>query len=194
MQLERALEIFRRTGVMREGHFKLTSGRHSDRYMQCAQLFQYSRDSETICADVAEAFRDKGVDLVAGPAIGGIIMAYEVSRILNVRNVFAERENGIMTLRRGFDVSEGERALVVEDVVTTGGSVKEVIELLRSRNVEVVGVGSVVDRSNGTVVFETGGKKIPFYAVATLNVESWEADACPLCQKGLPIVKPGSRK
>jgi orotate phosphoribosyltransferase len=194
MLLEKALEIFRRTGVTREGHFKLTSGRHSDRYMQCAQLFQYPEESERVCAEVAGAFKDKEITLVAGPAIGGIIMAYEVARLLKIRDIFAEREDGIMTLRRGFEAAEGERALVVEDVVTTGGSVKEVIQLLYSRKVEVIGVGSVVDRSNGTVVFEAGGRKIPFYALASLNVESWEADACPLCRQGVPVVKPGSRK
>ena len=189
MLLEQAFEIFKRTGVMQEGHFKLTSGRHSDRYMQCARLFEHPDDSVTICSEVAEVFRGKDIDLVAGPAIGGIIMAYEVARILNVRNVFAERENGVMTLRRGFDVVSGIRALVVEDVVTTGGSAKEVVEFLRGRGVEIAGVGAVVDRSNGTVDFG-----VPFHAVATMNVESWDPEDCPLCRQGLPITKPGSRK
>jgi orotate phosphoribosyltransferase len=157
--------------------------------MQCARLFEDPADSVLVCTEVADAFRDKGIDLVAGPAIGGVIMAYEVARILNARNVFAERENGTMTLRRGFEVKAGARALVVEDVVTTGGSVKEVMELLRGHGVEVVGVGAVVDRSNGTVNFG-----VPFHAMAAMSVESWEAGNCPLCRQGLPIVKPGSRK
>ncbi|MDR1621345.1 MAG: orotate phosphoribosyltransferase [Synergistaceae bacterium] len=199
MSLEQAMELFRRTGVMQEGHFKLTSGRHSDRYMQCARLFQYPAESAKVCTEIVEFFRDKNVDLVAGPAIGGIVMAYEAARILctykaGVRNIFAERENGVMTLRRGFQVEPGQRALVVEDVVTTGGSVKEVIELLHAQGVEVVGVGAVVDRSNGAVEFKAADSKIPFHAFAALNVESWEPDACPLCRQGLPIVKPGSRK
>ena len=189
MQLEQALEIFRRTGVMQEGHFRFTSGRHSDNYMQCARLFEYPNDSVTICSDVAEAFRGKGVDLVVGPALGGIIMAYEVAKLLNIRNVFAERENGAMTLRRGFDVTAVSRALVVEDVVTTGGSVREVIELLRGHGVEVIGVGAVIDRSNGTVHFD-----VPFYAVATMDLKSWEPEDCHLCRQGIPITKPGSRK
>lgn len=189
MLLEQVFEIFRRTGVMQEGHFKFTSGRHGNRYIQCARLFERPDDSVAICSEVAEAFRDKNIDLVVGPAIGGIIMAYEVAKILNVRNIFAERENNVMALRRGFDVTPGSRAIVVEDVVTTGGSVKEVIELLRGGGVEVVGVGSVVDRSNGTVKFG-----IPFYAVATLDLESWEPDDCPLCRQGLPLMKPGSRR
>jgi orotate phosphoribosyltransferase len=186
---EQVFEIFRRTGVMQEGHFKLTSGRHSDRYMQCARLFEHPEDSVAICSEVAKAFHDNKIDLVAGPAIGGLIMAYEVARILGVRNVFAEREDGKMALRRGFDVEIGSRALVVEDVVTTGGSVKEVMELLRGRGAEVVGVGSVVDRSNGSVDFG-----VPFHAAATMKVESWEALDCPFCRQGVAITKPGSRK
>lgn len=189
MNREQALEIFRRTGVMQEGHFRLTSGRHSDRYMQCARLFEYPQDSAEVCSDIAAFFRDKKIDVVAGPAIGGIIMAYEVARILGVRNVFAERENGVMTLRRGFYVSEGSRALVVEDVVTTGGSVKEVVDFLRGSGVEIVGVGSVVDRSNGAADFG-----VPFHALLSMEVHSWEADECPLCRQGVPIIKPGSRK
>jgi orotate phosphoribosyltransferase len=189
MLLEDALEIFKRTGVMQEGHFQFTSGRHSDNYMQCARLFEFPDDSVVICSDVAEAFRSQRVDFVAGPAIGGIIMAYEVARILGVRNIFAERENGAMTLRRGFDITNGGRVLVVEDVVTTGGSVKEVIELLRGCGAEIAGVGAVIDRSGGAVDFG-----VPFHAVATMNLESWEANECHLCRQGVPLTKPGSRK
>ena len=196
MDKERALELLKRTGVMKEGHFHLTSGRHSDRYMQCAQLFQYPEESAAACAEIADFFQDKKIDLVAGPAVGGIIMAYEVTRLLcargaSVLNVFAEREREIMTLRRGFDASvkAGGRALVVEDVVTTGGSVKEVIGLLEARGAEVVGVGSVVDRSDGVVSFG-----VPFHALLSMEIESWEADACPLCRQGIPVVKPGSRE
>jgi len=195
MRLEQAIEIFKRTGVMQEGHFRFTSGRHSDNYMQCARLFEFPSDSVVICSDVAEAFRGKlgklgkDVDLVVGPALGGIIMAYEVAKLLNVRNIFAEREDGAMTLRRGFDVTAGSRAIVVEDVVTTGGSVKEVIELLRGHDVDVVGVGAVIDRSNGTVDFG-----VPFHAVATMDLKSWEPEDCHLCRQGVPLMKPGSRK
>ena len=189
MRLEQAIEIFKRTGVMQEGHFRFTSGRHSDNYMQCARLFEFPSDSVVICSDVAEFFRDKGIDLVVGPALGGIIMAYEVAKLLNVRNIFAEREDGAMTLRRGFDVTAGSRAIVVEDVVTTGGSVKEVIELLRGHDVDVVGVGAVIDRSNGKVVFD-----VPFHAVATMDLKSWEPEDCHLCRQGIPLMKPGSRK
>jgi orotate phosphoribosyltransferase len=186
MTREEILTIFRETGVMLEGHFQLTSGRHSDKYMQCARLFQYPDISEKFAKELAEKFT--GVDLVAGPALGGIIIAYEVSRQLGVKNVFAERENGAMTLRRGFEIPRGARVLVVEDVVTTGGSVKEVIELVRQLGGEIAGVGCIVDRSAGKVDFG-----VPFAAVLSMEVESWEADKCPLCRESWPLVKPGSR-
>ncbi len=186
MTKEKALQLFKQTGVMLEGHFLLTSGRHSDRYMQCARLFQYPDISEGFSKDLAGNF--KGVTLVAGPAIGGIILAYEVARQLIVPNIFAERENGVMTLRRGFSVPKGTKVLVVEDVVTTGGSVKEVIELVRSLGGEVVGVGSIVDRSDGKVDFG-----VPFHAVVSMGIKSYEPDECPLCRAGIPVVKPGSR-
>jgi orotate phosphoribosyltransferase len=186
MKTEEILDIFRQTGVMLEGHFQLTSGRHSNRYMQCAKLFQYPDIAERFAKELAGKF--SGVDLVAGPAVGGIILAYEVSRQLGVPNIFAERENGAMTLRRGFAVPQGARVLVVEDVVTTGGSVKEVIELVCTMGGEVVGVGSVVDRSNGAVDFG-----VPFNAVLSMEVVSYPPEECPMCKDGSAAVKPGSR-
>ncbi len=186
MDKEQILGIFRETGVMLEGHFLLTSGRHSDRYMQCAKLFQNAAVSEKFSKALAEKF--SGVDLVAGPAIGGIILAYEVSRQMGVPNVFAERENGAMALRRGFTIPEGARVLVVEDVVTTGGSVREVMALVESLGGKVVGVGSIVDRSNGAVDFG-----VPFEAVLSMEVVSYAPEDCPLCRQGIPAVKPGSR-
>lgn len=186
MTQEKILGIFRETGVMLEGHFLLTSGRHSDRYMQCAKLFQNAAVSEKFARALADKF--EGVDMVVGPAVGGIILAYEVSRQMGVPNIFAERENGAMTLRRGFTVPEGARVLVVEDVVTTGGSVKEVIALLQDFGATVVGVGSIVDRSNGAVDFG-----VPFEAVLPMEVVSYLPEDCPLCKQGLPAVKPGSR-
>jgi orotate phosphoribosyltransferase len=186
MTKEQILDIFRETGVMLEGHFLLTSGRHSDRYMQCAKLFQYPDYAEMFAKVLANEF--KNADLVAGPAIGGIILAYEVSRQLKVKNIYTERENGEMTLRRGFSIPEGAKVLVVEDVVTTGGSVREVIDLVNKSGAEAVGVGSIVDRSDGKVDFG-----IPFKAVLSMEVISYEPGECPLCKKGIPAVKPGSR-
>ncbi len=186
---EQIIQIFKDKEVMLEGHFLLTSGRHSDKYMQCAKLFQYADVSELICKQLAEQFAEKKIDLVVGPAIGGIIMAYEMGRQLGVKNIFAERENGQMTFRRGFEVPEGANVLVVEDVVTTGGSVKEVIALLKEHGANVVGVGSVVDRSAGKVDFG-----VEFKAVLSMEVISYEPENCPICKSGLPLVKPGSRK
>lgn len=186
MKKEKAIQLLKETGVMLEGHFLLTSGRHSDRYMQCAKLFQYPDISEEFSKELAGKF--EGAGLVAGPAIGGIILAYEVARQLKVSNIFAERENGVMTLRRGFSVSKGAKVLVVEDVVTTGGSVREVIDLVRSLGGEVIGVGSIVDRSDGKVDFG-----VPFHAVVSMEVKSYTPEECPLCLAGIPAVKPGSR-
>lgn len=186
---EQIIQIFKDKEVMLEGHFLLTSGRHSDKYMQCAKLFQYADVSELICKQLAEQFAEKKIDLVVGPAIGGIIMAYEMGRQLGVKNIFAERENGQMTFRRGFEVPEGANVLVVEDVVTTGGSVKEVIALLKEHGANVVGVGSVVDRSAGKMDFG-----VEFKAVLSMEVVSYEPENCPICKSGLPLVKPGSRK
>ncbi len=185
---EEVIQIFKEKEVMLEGHFLLTSGRHSDKYMQCAKLFQYADISELICKQLAEQFTDMHIDLVAGPAVGGIIMAYEMGRQLGVKNVFAERENGKMTFRRGFAIPQGANVLVTEDVVTTGGSVKEVMELIRAHGGNVVAVGSVVDRSNGKVDFG-----VPFRAVLSMEVVSYEPDDCPMCREGSPAVKPGSR-
>jgi orotate phosphoribosyltransferase len=186
---EEIIQIFRDKEVMLEGHFLLTSGRHSDKYMQCAKLFQYADVSEAICKQLAGQFGGMDIDMVAGPAIGGIIMAYEMGRQLGVKNIFAERENGKMTFRRGFMVPKGARVLVTEDVVTTGGSVKEVIELIESLGGEAVGVGSVVDRSGGNVDFG-----VPFRAVLPMEVVSYDPKDCPLCKSGVPAVKPGSRR
>lgn len=189
MEKEKILKIFEETSLMQKGHFLLTSGRHSDTYMQCARLFEYPQYSQLIAEDIAKAFKDDKIDLVIGPAMGGVILSYEVSRQLNVRNVFAERTDGTMSLRRGFEILPELNVLIVEDVVTTGGSVFEVIELVKDLGANIAGVGLVVDRSNGKVDF--GCKK---YAVLTTEVVSYEAKDCPICSTGEPLVKPGSRK
>lgn len=188
MTREEKIALLEEADVLQTGHFRLTSGRHSDKYMQCARVFEYGKYSEAICGDIADAYRDKNVELVIGPAVGGIIISYEVARQLGVRNIFAERENGVMTLRRGFTIEPGTRVLVVEDTITTGGSVKEVIALVREKGGNVIGVGSVVDRSNGAVDFG-----VPLHAAVSMEVVSFEEADCPLCRQGLPIVKPGSR-
>ena len=181
--------ICKQTGLMLEGHFLLTSGRHSNRYMQCAKLFQYPEYSEMICKDLADRFAGQKIDMVVGPAVGGIIMSYEMARQFKVPNIFAERENGAMTLRRGFSIPEGAKVLVVEDVVTTGGSVREVMDIVAEAKAEVVGVCVVVDRSGGKIDFG-----VPFEAAYETEIQSYEPSQCPLCEQGLELVKPGSRK
>ena len=181
--------IFKQTGLMLEGHFLLTSGRHSNRYMQCAKLFQYPEYREMICKDLADRFAGQKIDMVVGPAGGGIIMSYEMARQFKVPNIFAERENGAMTLRRGFSIPEGAKVLVVEDVVTTGGSVREVMDIVAEAKAEVVGVCVVVDRSGGKIDFG-----VPFEAAYETEIQSYEPSQCPLCEQGLELVKPGSRK
>lgn len=191
MLKQRVVEILKESGVLMEGHFLLTSGRHSNRYLQCAKIFRNTKYSEELCAGLAEQFASDNVQLVIGPAMGAVQMAYEVSRNFGVENFFTERdEQGKMTLRRGFKIAKGQRVLIVEDVVTTGGSVKEVIELVRQEGGVVVGVGSIVDRSNGQIDFG-----VPFKCVYKASVDSWEPDECPLCKENkIELYKPGSRK
>ena len=187
----RVLEILKEAGVLLEGHFLLTSGRHSNKYLQCASIFRKAKYSEELCRSLAEQFAGDGIDLVVGPALGAVLMSYEVARQLGVENFFAERDkDGVMSLRRGFSIEPGRRVLVVEDVVTTGGSVKEVLALVREAGGVVAGVGAVVDRTGGKIDFG-----VPFKAVISMDVTSWEADDCPLCKAGAGApVKPGSRK
>lgn len=187
---ERVYEILKEAGVLLEGHFLLTSGRHSNKYLQCARIFQNAKYSEELCAALAEQYKDCGAEIVIGPAIGAILISYEVSRQLGLPNIFTERDaDGKMTLRRSFSIEKGQKVLVVEDVITTGGSVREVIDVVNACGGEVVGVGSIVDRTGGKIDFG-----VPYKAVLSVEVESFEAEDCPLCKQGLPVVKPGSRK
>lgn len=188
---ERILEILKKENVLCEGHFLLTSGRHSDKYLQCARIFRKPWVAEELCAVLAEKFKNDNINVVIGPAMGAVQMAYEVSRALKCENFFAERNaDGQMELRRGFELKPIDRILVVEDVVTTGGSVKEVIELVQKTGATVVGVGSIVDRTAGTISFG-----VPYKAVYSADVISYEKEECPLCKASkIPLEKPGSRK
>ncbi len=186
---ERVLEILKESEVLLEGHFILTSGKHSANYMQCARILQYPHFACELASIIVDAFKNEKIDAVIAPATGGIIIGYEVARQLGVNNYFTERENGEMTLRRGFKVDKGERVLVVEDVVTTGGSVVEVINLVKAAGGIVVGVGALVDRSMGSADFVA-----PFVASYKANVVAYEATECPLCKEGkVEAYKPGSR-
>ncbi|MGI6550321.1 MAG: orotate phosphoribosyltransferase [Syntrophomonadales bacterium] len=189
MKKEDIKQIFIETGALLQGHFILTSGRHSDQYMQCARVLQYPDHTEQLARIIAGQYTDDRIEVVIAPAMGGIIVAYEVARQLGVKAVFSERQEGRMTLRRGFAIEPGQRVLVVEDVITTGGSVKEVIDLVNEAKGEVIGVGVLVDRSNGQVDF---GVKTA--AVLSMEIESFPPEDCPLCREGkMAAVKPGSR-
>lgn len=185
---EEVVAIFQKTGAMLSGHFKLTSGRHSDRYFQCAKVLQHPVHTGALCRELAARFAGENVSAVIGPATGGIIVSYETARAIGVRGIFTERENGVMSLRRGFSIDPGERVLVVEDVITTGGSVLEVIDVVRSLGGIVVGAGVLVDRSGGKV--DLGVRKEALLVTETI---SYDPDQCPLCRDGIPAVKPGSR-
>lgn len=189
LEQKEILEIFRETKVLRDGHFRLTSGKHSKQYMQCAQVLQYPKFTERLCEDLARRFKGQEIHVVVAPAIGGIIIAYEVAKVLGVRALFTEREDSKMSFRRGFDLEDNENVLIVEDVITTGGSVLEVMDVVREHGANVCGVGVLVDRSGGKVHF--GVKK---EALMTIEIETWEPEECQLCKDGVPIVKPGSRK
>jgi len=182
------LELFRQTGAFLEGHFQLSSGLHSSKYLQCALVLQYPRHAEALGRALAANVRFEA-DVVVSPAMGGLIIGHEVARALGLRHIFAERDSARkMTLRRGFRVAPGERALIVEDVITTGGSSLEVAELLRGLGAQVAGAASIIDRSGGAA--DLG---VPRVSLATLAVEAWPPEQCPLCAQGLPVEKPGSR-
>lgn len=188
LSTEEIKKIFIESGALLEGHFKLTSGRHSDRYIQCARVLMEPKYTSALCSHLAEAFKDDKVDVVVGPAMGGIVISYEMARQLGVPSLFTERVDGKMALRRNFVIEPGQKVLVVEDVVTTGGSVKEVIDIVKENGGIVVGIALLVDRSNGKVDL---GARIE--ACLSMDVKSYEAEECPLCKAGQPIVKPGSR-
>jgi len=183
------LSLFKKTGALLEGHFQLTSGLHSSRYLQCALVLQYPEHAESVGSALARRFSDHQIEAVVAPAIGGIIVAHETARALCVRALFTEREGDLMTLRRGFQLNQGERVLVVEDVVTTGGSTRETIEAVTRAGGLVVGAGSMVDRSGGAA--QVG---VPRESLLTLEVPAYHPSECPLCNDGTPAIKPGSRK
>ncbi len=188
MSEQELLRLFRRCDALLEGHFLLSSGLHSNRYIQCAQVLQYPEVATDLGAKLASYFKDLSVDFVVGPALGGVLVAHEVARALKVRALFTEREQGVMTLRRGFSVAPGSNVLVVEDVVTTGGSTREVITVMREGGAKVVGIGALVDRHTGRLDFD-----VPFHALLTLEIATYPPESCLLCSKGEPLVKPGSR-
>jgi orotate phosphoribosyltransferase len=182
------LTIFRQSGALLDGHFRLSSGLHSPGYLQCALVLQHPREAEVLGAALGDLVRSLGVQTVLSPALGGIVIGQEVGRALGVRAICAERQDGTLTLRRGFALDPGEKVLVVEDVVTTGGSTRETMDVARAAGAVVVGACAIVDRSGGKQ-----GLDVPFRALLPMDVTTYQPDACPLCQQGIAVTKPGSR-
>jgi orotate phosphoribosyltransferase len=182
------LDIFRKHSALLEGHFILSSGLHSDRYVQCALVLQHPRVAEQLCRELAARLRHLNPAVVAAPALGGILVAHEVARALGARAQFTERQDGVMTLRRGFCLAAGEPTLVVEDVITTGLSTRETIRCVEQAGGKVVGAGALIDRSGGAA--DLG---LPSAALLTLTIQNYKPEDCPLCRSGIPAIKPGSR-
>ena len=185
---DHVLDIFRETGALLQGHFILTSGRHSDSYFQCAKVLQHPEHLQLFANEIVDGFRDLSIDLVISPAVGGIVLGTEVGRQLNVQTIFTERENGVMTLRRGFEILAGNNVWVVEDVVTTGGSVQEVMNVVNKAGANIVGVGVLVDRSGGLIKLHDNQ-----FCVTELEAVSFGADEVPEELASIPVLKPGSR-
>src|SRR5436305_11989243 len=188
MTRDELLDLYRTSCALLEGHFRLTSGLHSPGYMQCALVLQHPQHAEALGRLIADRVRDLRATVVLSPALGGIVIGQEVGRALGVRAIFAERQDGTLALRRGFSLAPGEKVLVVEDVVTTGGSTQETIDVARAAGARVVGAAAIIDRSGGRQRID-----VPFHALASVALPTYEADACPLCAEGRPVTKPGSR-
>ncbi len=189
MESSSVLSLFRESGALHEGHFKLSSGLHSPGYLQCALVLQHPTHAEALGRALGDELRDLGATVVLSPALGGLIIGHEVARALGVRAIFAERQDNALTLRRGFLLAPDDRVVVIEDVVTTGGSTRETMAVATAAGATVVGAGAIVDRSGGSP-----GLDVPFRALVTLNLPTYPPESCPLCQAGEPITKPGSRK
>ncbi len=188
MTRDELLDVFRRSGALLEGHFRLSSGLHSPGYLQCALVLQHPGHADALGRALAERTRALGATVVLSPALGGVVIGQEVGHALGVRAMFAERQDGALMLRRGFMLAANDRVLVIEDVLTTGGSTRETIHVARAAGAQVVGAASIVDRSAGTVRFD-----VPFVSLLDLSLPTYEPAVCPLCAQGVAVVKPGSR-
>jgi orotate phosphoribosyltransferase len=186
--VSQVLDLFRQSGALHEGHFRLSSGLHSSGYLQCALVLQHPAHAEVLGRALAGVLSDLKPTVVLSPALGGLIIGHEVGRALGVRAIFAERQENILTLRRGFSLDASDRVVVIEDVVTTGGSTRETMVVAQKAGAQVVGAGSIIDRSGGAAALD-----VPFRALATLALPTYDPDACPMCAAGQPVTKPGSR-
>lgn len=181
------IKLLKESEALLEGHFLLSSGKHSDGYVQCAKLLQYPEKAEKALSKIADQLKDKKIDIVLGPAMGGIVVAYELGRQLEKPAIFSEREDGEMTIRRGFEINKGDRVLIAEDVVTTGKSAFEAIDAVKAHGGEVVGIACLVDRT-GELELE-----YPLYAATEIDINVYDNSECPLCKENIEITKPGSR-
>ncbi len=188
MTRDELLNLYRRSGALLDGHFRLTSGLHSPGYLQCALVLQHPQHAEALGRAIADRVRELRATVVLSPALGGVVIGQEVGRALGVRAIFAERQDGALALRRGFTLDPLDRILVVEDVMTTGGSTRETMQVAKAAGGQVVGTASIVDRSGGAISFD-----VPFAALLEIALPTYEPEKCPLCAQGLPVVKPGSR-
>jgi len=182
------ISLLERSGALLEGHFLLSSGKHSNRYVQCAKLLSYPEDAEMVISEVVRKISDLDIDLVVGPAMGGVIVAYEMGRQLELPAIFTERKNGEMTLRRGFEIKEGTKVMIAEDVVTTGKSTMETKKVIEELGGDVIGVASIIDRTKGKSELD-----IPLYSAVKIDIDTFESSNCPMCKDGSKPVKPGSR-
>lgn len=182
------LDIFQENQALLKGHFQLSSGLHSEKYLQCALVLQHPKFAKKLGQSLAEQFPAGQIDAVISPALGGLIIGHEVAKALGVRFIFTERQDGAMTLRRGFSIAKGERFIVIEDVFTTGGSTKEVVEVVKGYGGNVIGVGAIIDRSEKDIDFGVPGKFL-----LKLTIKTFKPENCPLCKEGMPVHKPGSR-
>ncbi len=188
MRPSEIMRLFRDCGAWKEGHFLLSSGLHSHEYLQCAAVLQHPSLASRVCQALAERFISDEVTCVTAPALGGILVGYETARHLGARSIFGEREDGRLRFRRSFAVGPKDRVLIVEDVVTTGGSVDELITMVQDTGATVIGVGALVDRSGGWAAFD-----VKYHALLSLHLKTFQAEACPLCKEEVPLIKPGSR-
>src|SRR3954470_11749483 len=188
MTRDELLDVYRRSGALLDGHFRLTSGLHSPGYLQCALVLQHPQQAESLGRAIADRVRELRPTVVLSPALGGIVIGQEVGRALGVRAIFAERQDGQLVLRRGFTIHPTDRVLVVEDVMTTGGSTRETIDVAKAAGGQVVGAASIVNRSGGALAFD-----VPYLSLLEIALPTYEPDKCPLCAEGRPVVKPGSR-
>ncbi len=180
------IDVLIQTESLLKGHFELSSGLHSNQYFQCAKLLQYPEHAEKAGKQIAEMFDKDNTDIVVAPALGGLIIGYEVARALGKKSIFTERKDGIMTLRRGFEINRGDRVVIIEDVITTAKSTMETINVIKALGGEIAGVGCIVDRSQGQTA-------IKIKSLLQIEPEIYTPDECPMCKAGIPIDKPGSR-